>query len=58
MHTMGLYHPFSDIAVRPPYIFDKYSTNNVMDYSPSGDKPRPYTWKWQWDIIRKETAPE
>jgi len=44
MHCLGLKHTFVSAS---KFMFDKGSTENIMDYSPVCYT----TWKWQWDIM-------
>ncbi|WP_411812201.1 hypothetical protein ACLB9Y_03070 [Chryseobacterium scophthalmum] len=47
LHALGLYHTFDNDSL---FTFPKV-TENIMDYT----NPRYATFKWQWDIIRKNT---
>lgn len=62
LHGLGLHHTHSDSAPRPipeadrkfvfangNYFLTK-STDNIMSY---GNKVKKSTWKWQWEIVRK-----
>ena len=53
LHGLGLYHTHKDshsITESPiKFTFTKYTTGNIESYS----SVRLYTWRWQWDIIRK-----
>ena len=52
-HALGLYHSFSSSNL---HTFEKYKTDNIMDYSDVSDKPIPVvaTWQFQWDILHKD----
>ena len=56
-HAMGLYHSFSDNG---KFTFEKFKTNNIMDYSDIGPDLIPVisTWQWQWDIIKNNIDKE
>lgn len=47
LHASGLYHTFDNDSL---FTFPKV-TENIMDYT----NPRYATFKWQWDIIRRNT---
>lgn len=54
LHSGGLLHTFTN---QNELTFEKYSTDNIMDYSESPDAPVHIptngTWKWQWEILWK-----
>lgn len=45
LHCYGLYHSFSNSG---KHTFEKYKTNNIMDYSTNTIS----LWRWQWNVIR------
>ena len=51
-HALGLYHSFSDLN---QHTFEKYKTDNIMDYSDVGTKKIPViaTWQFQWNILQE-----
>ena len=51
-HAIGLNHIFENES---KYVFKEFETDNIMDYMSrtSGIIPKQ-TYKWQWDIIKKQ----
>ena len=51
-HALGLYHSFSDLN---QHTFEKYKTDNIMDYSDVGTEKIPViaTWQFQWNILQE-----
>ena len=51
-HALGLYHSFSDLN---QHTFEKYKTDNIMDYSDVGTEKIPViaTWQFQWNILHE-----
>ena len=51
-HALGLYHSFSDLN---QHTFEKYKTDNIMDYSDVGTDKIPViaTWQFQWNILQE-----
>ena len=51
-HALGLRHPFDKLN---KYIFKKFTTDNVMDYSDIGPLQIPViaTWRYQWEHLHK-----
>ena len=51
-HALGLRHPFDKLN---KYIFKKFTTDNVMDYSDIGPLKIPViaTWRYQWEHLHK-----
>ena len=51
-HALGLRHPFDKLN---KYIFKKFTTDNVMDYSDIGPLKIPViaTWRYQWEYLHK-----
>ena len=51
-HSLGLYHSFSN---KGQYTFEKYRTDNLMDYSDLADVSIPIiaTWQFQWDRLQE-----
>ncbi|SHH07302.1 hypothetical protein [Pedobacter caeni] len=54
-HLMGLSHTFLN---KSKFVFKKFHTDNVMDYSDivTKDIPGIYTFKWQWSIVQSTIA--
>ena len=52
LHALGLYHSFSDLN---QHTFEKYKTDNIMDYSDVGPEKIPViaTWQFQWNILHE-----
>ena len=52
MHGLGLRHTHFDdetiLKEEKMYVFEKYTTDNIMSYASS----RKTTWHWQWEIVR------
>ena len=52
MHGLGLRHTHFDdetiLKEEKKYVFEKYTTDNIMSYASS----RKTTWNWQWEIVR------
>ena len=52
MHGLGLRHTHFDdetiLKEEKMYVFEKYTTDNIMSYASS----RKTTWNWQWEIVR------
>ncbi len=52
MHGLGLRHTHFDdetiLKEEKMYVFEKYTTDNIMSYASS----RKTTWHWQWVIVR------
>ena len=52
MHGLGLRHTHFDdetiLKEEKKYVFEKYTTDNIMSYADS----RKTAWHWQWKIIR------
>ena len=55
LHARGLDHTFQDRENKEEYIFTKYKTDNIMDYSEENknDNHQTFTYKWQWDKIKE-----
>ena len=55
-HALGLRHPFDKLN---KYIFKKFTTDNVMDYSDIGPLKIPViaTWRYQWEYLHKVLRP-
>lgn len=52
LHSIGLSHVFDNES---KYVFRQYETDNIMDYmTGSSDLIPKQTYKWQWDIIKKQ----
>ena len=51
-HALGLYHSFSELN---QHTFEKYKTDNIMDYSDVGTEKIPViaTWQFQWNILHE-----
>ena len=51
-HALGLYHSFSELN---QHTFEKYKTDNIMDYSDVGTEKIPViaTWQFQWNILQE-----
>ncbi|KGN81708.1 hypothetical protein HW49_03935 [Porphyromonadaceae bacterium COT-184 OH4590] len=57
LHTLGLNHTFPDMDNQTGHLFEKHSTDNIMDYTERGSNKRlPATYKWQWDIVWETTV--
>ena len=54
-HAMGLYHSFSN---KGEFIFKKFKTDNIMDYSDIDSDKTPIISTWQWSIIQKNIDKE
>lgn len=51
-HAIGLNHTFDNDS---KYVYKKFETDNIMDYSSRTSKIIPkQTYKWQWDLIKKQ----
>ncbi|WP_294246342.1 reprolysin-like metallopeptidase, partial [uncultured Chryseobacterium sp.] len=60
MHVLGLPHTFENESI---FVFEKYSTDNIMDYSDTASdysmRKNVYsTSHWQWGIMQKNSRPE
>lgn len=55
LHARGLDHTFQDRENKEEYLFTKYQTDNIMDYSEENknDNHQTFTYKWQWDKIKE-----
>ena len=51
-HALGLYHSFSSLNI---HTFEKFKTDNIMDYSDTAIVKIPViaTWQFQWKILHK-----
>lgn len=50
-HNIGLYHTFDNGS---NYVFNKYKTDNIMDYYSNKEKILGIQlYKWQWDILHQ-----
>lgn len=59
MHVMGLSHTFEK---KSRFIFEKYTTDNLMDYSDAAgderEKDTISTYHWQWAILQQNARRE
>ena len=55
-HALGLRHPFDKLN---KFIFQEFTTDNVMDYSDIGPLKIPIiaTWRYQWEYLHKVLRP-
>jgi hypothetical protein len=54
MHSIGLHHTFGITAEADmPYLYKYKATENIMDYSHLDGNNKYSTWKWQWEILRR-----
>lgn len=52
LHAIGLYHTFDNDNL---LTFKQFNTDNIMDYYDSSTNIKAkQTFKWQWDILKKE----
>lgn len=61
LHTLGLNHSFSNHLLKSnsssPYVYRKFTTDNMMDYSHVKGYDRTRLWEWQWKMIRQKCNP-
>lgn len=52
LHAIGLSHTFDDYS---KYVFKQCETDNIMDYNDDvTNLVGKQTYKWQWDLIKKQ----
>jgi hypothetical protein len=53
-HSLGVPHTFNNQTEDSNiYLFRGTETDNIMDYSNLAGKPRFSSFRWQWEIVRK-----